>query len=104
MRFVTRTGRRPALTTSCGASGDAGAGRVVADAGRAVGRALAGACSVLDPGLVIIGGEIAATGEVLLENIRESLDRGTSPAAGRSYEIALGALGAKAEVLGPVAL
>jgi predicted NBD/HSP70 family sugar kinase len=84
--------------------GDAGAIRVVADAGRAVGRALAGACSLLDPGLVIIGGEVAALGRVLLDSIQESIDRGTSPAMGRSYRVVLGVLGAKAEALGAAAL
>jgi predicted NBD/HSP70 family sugar kinase len=86
------------------ASGDAGAIRVVSDAGTAVGEALAGACSVLDPGLVIIGGEVAATGEVLLRSIQEALDRRTSPAMGRSYPVTLGVLGAKAEALGAAAL
>jgi predicted NBD/HSP70 family sugar kinase len=85
-------------------AGDAGAIRVVADAGRAVGRALAGACSLLDPGLVIIGGEVAALGRVLLDSIQESIDRGTSPAMGRSYQVVLGVLGAKAEALGAAAL
>lgn len=85
-------------------SGDPGAVRVVSDAGGAVGQALAGACSVLDPGLVVVGGEVAATGESLLRSIQASLDRMTSPAMGRSYTVALGVLGAKAEALGAAAL
>jgi predicted NBD/HSP70 family sugar kinase len=84
--------------------GDSGAVRLVADAGRAVGRALAGMCSLLDPGLVIIGGELAPAGEPLLDSIRSSLDQWTSPAAGHKYAVVLGALGAKAEVLGAIAL
>ena len=83
---------------------DPGALRVIADAGRAVGRALAGMCSVLDPGLVIVGGELAAAGDALLEGIREMIDRETSPVAGHSYPVVPGDLGAKAEALGAAAL
>jgi predicted NBD/HSP70 family sugar kinase len=85
-------------------AGDPGAVRLVADAGRAVGRALAGVCGLLDPGLVIVGGELAPAGEGLLDNIRDSLDQWLSPASGHKYTVALGELGAKAEVLGAIAL
>jgi predicted NBD/HSP70 family sugar kinase/biotin operon repressor len=84
--------------------GDAGALRLIDDAGRAVGRALAGICSVLDPGLVIIGGELAPAGDPLLQSIKQSLAAWISPASGRRHPVVLGELGAKAEVLGAVAL
>ena len=83
--------------------GDPGAARLIADAGQAVGRVLAGTCGVLDPELVIIGGELAPAGRPLLESVTASLDRWISPASGH-YPVALGELGAKAEVLGAVAL
>lgn len=83
--------------------GDPGAARLISDAGRAVGRVLAGMCGVLDPELVIIGGELAPAGQPLLDQIAASLDRWISPASGR-YPVALGELGAKAEVLGAIAL
>jgi predicted NBD/HSP70 family sugar kinase len=83
--------------------GDPGAGRLIADAGRAVGRVLASTCGVLDPELVIIGGELAPAGRPLLESITASLERWISPASGH-YPVALGELGAKAEVLGAIAL
>lgn len=84
--------------------GDAGAARLIADAGRAVGRLLAAVCSLLDPELVIIGGELAPAGEPLLNSIRIALDRWISPASGHKYPVVLGELGAKAEVLGAIAL
>jgi predicted NBD/HSP70 family sugar kinase/biotin operon repressor len=84
--------------------GDSGAGRLIADAGQAVGRVLASMCSLLDPELVIIGGELAPAGEPLLKSIRSSLDRWISPASGHKYEVVGGQLGAKAEVLGAIAL
>lgn len=82
---------------------DPGAARLLADAGEAVGRVLAGMCSLLDPELVIIGGELAPAGKPLLENIRASLERWISPASGH-YPVVLGELGGKAEVLGAIAL
>jgi predicted NBD/HSP70 family sugar kinase len=85
------------------ADGDPGAARLIADAGQAVGRVLAATCSLLDPELVIIGGELAPAGQLLLDSIRASLDRWISPASGH-YPVTLGELGAKAEVLGAIAL
>jgi hypothetical protein len=59
---------------------------------------------VLDPSLIIIGGDVAAAGEVLLEGIRESISRGTTPATGGTYRVVSGELGAQAETLGAIAL
>jgi predicted NBD/HSP70 family sugar kinase len=83
--------------------GDPGAARLIADAGQAVGRVLASTCGVLDPELVLIGGELAPAGRPLLDSITASLERWISPASGH-YPVALGELGAKAEVLGAIAL
>ena len=86
-----------------GAAGDAGACRVIADAGRAVGRALAGIC-VLDPRLVVVGGEVAVAGDLLLDGIRESIERTMTPSAGHAVRVVRGDLAARAEVLGAIAL
>ena len=83
--------------------GDSGAARLLADAGEAVGRVLAGMCSLLDPELVIIGGELAPAGQPLLNSISGSLERWISPASGH-YPVVLGQLGGNAEVLGAIAL
>ena len=84
-------------------TGDPGATRLLTDAGEAVGRVLASICGVLDPELVIIGGELAPAGRPLLDSITNSLERWISPASGH-YPVALGELGGKAEVLGAIAL
>ena len=60
-------------------------------------------CSILDPELVIIGGELAPAGQPLLESITNSLERWISPASG-DYPVVLVELGSKAEVLGAIAL
>jgi hypothetical protein len=46
---------------------------------------------------------LAPAGQPLLESVTTSLERWISPASGQ-YPVALGELGAKAEVLGAIAL
>jgi len=89
---------------SAAGSADPGAVRLIEDAGRAVGRALSGICTVLDPAMVIVGGKTAAAGEPLLAGIRATLARGVSPAVSRSVRVVPGELGASAEALGAVAI
>jgi predicted NBD/HSP70 family sugar kinase len=59
---------------------------------------------VLDPGLVIVGGKLAAAGEPLLDGVREVLARRLPPAISQGVVVTTGSLGARAEVLGAVAL
>jgi predicted NBD/HSP70 family sugar kinase len=85
-------------------AGDPGCHRVVADAGRTIGRALSGVCAVLDPKLVIVGGRVAAAGALLLDGVREVLARSLPPAISQGVVVTAGRLGDRAEVLGAVAL
>jgi predicted NBD/HSP70 family sugar kinase len=55
--------------------GDAGCRRVLADAGRHIGLAIANMYNLLDPELIVIGGNLAPAGEILLEPLRESMAR-----------------------------
>ncbi|MGH2986957.1 MAG: ROK family protein, partial [Solirubrobacterales bacterium] len=48
------------------AGGDAAAQRLIGDAGRAIGVAVANLCNIINPECVIVGGDLSATGEVLL--------------------------------------
>lgn len=84
--------------------GDRGCCRVLADAGRAVGSAVAVLCNVLNPSLLVVGGELGGAGELLLDGVRESIRRWALPAAAEALEVVPGALGERAEVLGAVAL
>ncbi|MBM9506489.1 ROK family transcriptional regulator [Actinacidiphila acididurans] len=86
------------------AAGDVGALRAVEDAGRAVGHALSGLCTMLDPRLIVVGGRTGTAGEPLLEGIRATLARELSPPLNRSVRVVPGALGTRAEVLGAIAL
>jgi predicted NBD/HSP70 family sugar kinase len=85
-------------------AGDPGARRAVQDAGRAVGRALSGLCTMLDPRLIIVGGRTGAVGEPLLDGIRASLARELSPSVNGSVGVVPGSLGERAEVMGAIAL
>jgi predicted NBD/HSP70 family sugar kinase len=84
--------------------GDRGARRAVADAGAAVGRAVAALVNLFNPELVVIGGELAATGEVLLDPLRAAIEREALAPAAAQARVVRGALGGDAEVLGAAAL
>jgi predicted NBD/HSP70 family sugar kinase len=84
--------------------GDAGCRRAIADAGRAIGSAVATLCQILDPERVIVGGDLAAAGELLLEPLRESLRSDALRSAAEDAAVVPAALGERAEVLGAVAL
>jgi predicted NBD/HSP70 family sugar kinase len=84
--------------------GDVAASRLVNDAGRAVGRALADLCSHTNPSAVIVGGDLAAADEPLFAGIRESIDRFAVPPAAQTVQVTRGVLGDRAELLGALAL
>ena len=84
--------------------GDLGCRRVIADAGRAIGKAAATLVNVLNPELLIVGGDLADAGELLLDGVRESLERSALPTAVQAAAVVAGSLGDRAEVLGAIAL
>ena len=86
------------------ASGDAAAQRLIGDAGRAIGVAVANLCNLVNPECVIVGGDLSAAGEVLLGPLREEARRNAIPSAADDVEIVAGVLGERAELLGALAL
>src|SRR5690348_12504538 len=84
--------------------GDAGCRRVIDDAGRALGQVVATLLNVLNPEMLIVGGDLAAAGDLLLDGIRESVARAALPEAARRAEVVAGVLGDRAQVLGALAL
>ena len=86
------------------AGGDGGCQRAIADAGRVAGRAVADLCNYFNPDLVVVGGELSAAGDLLLEPMRDAVRRFAIAAAADNVEIVAGTLGDRAEVLGALAL
>jgi glucokinase-like ROK family protein len=84
--------------------GDLGCRRVIHDAGRALGQVVATLLNVLNPELLVVGGDLAGAGDLLLDGVRESVGRAALPEAARRAEVVAGVLGDRAQVLGALAL
>jgi predicted NBD/HSP70 family sugar kinase len=98
---------RPVSTTDLAdllRAGDRGALRAVEDAGEAVGRALALVVTLLNPALIVIGGDLLTAGETLFDPIRRTLARNTMSSHARSLRIVPSDLGDSAGVRGAAAL
>lgn len=78
--------------------------RVLTDAGRFVGQALAGPCTVLDPRLIVVGGKNARASAPLIQGIHDALSRSLSPLNNRSIDVVVGELGDRAELLGALSI
>jgi predicted NBD/HSP70 family sugar kinase len=86
------------------AAGDAGCRRVIADAGRHIGIAVANLCNLLNPGTVVVGGALAQSGDLLVEPIRATVRRHAIQSAAQAVAIVAAELGPRAEVLGALAM
>ncbi len=83
--------------------GDAAARRVIADAGRHIGVAAASLSNLFDPDVVVIGGELAEAGELLLGPLRHAMDRSALRSSTGLPEVVAGELGERAELMGTIA-
>ena len=79
------------------------AARVITDAGRTIGRVVADLVNLLNPGAIVLGGELGAAGEPFVSGVRESVDRYAQPASAQVVQVVAGVLGARAELLGTIA-
>jgi predicted NBD/HSP70 family sugar kinase len=84
-------------------AGDVGCQRVITDAGRHIGVAVANLCNLLSLQRIIIGGELALAGELLLSAITDSMARRAISISAQHTEVTTSTLGARAGVLGAVA-
>jgi predicted NBD/HSP70 family sugar kinase len=84
--------------------GHADCRRAIAGAGATIGSAVATLCNLLNPQRVVVGGDLAAAGDLLLEPLAGALRRGAVRSAADDVTVLPGALGDRAEVLGAVAL
>jgi glucokinase len=84
--------------------GDAYARDLVTLLGQRLGVGIANAINTFDPEVVVIGGGVAAAGELLLGPALESARRFVVPGAGEATEIRLARYGADAGVRGAALL
>lgn len=85
-------------------TGDPACLRELNDTGRAVGVAAANMVNVLNPAKILIGGELALAGDLLLDPMREIVRRYGVPSAVSGLVIEAAELGARASLLGDVVL
>ncbi len=85
-------------------AGDQGARRLVADAGSHLGVAAGGLVNLVNPRRLVLGGELAQAGDLLLDPLRRTLRRSAVRPAADDVEVVIGELGDRSEVLGAVAV
>lgn len=81
-------------------SGDVTAQRLVRSAGRILGHALADAVNLWNPRVIVVGGQLAHAGELLLAGIREVVYRRSLPLATRNLMIVQSRLDPRAGIVG----
>lgn len=94
----------PAAVFAAAEAGDSLAKEVVEGAARAVGFAVAGLVSVLNPEVVILGGGIGLAALAFLEATRSAVARYAQPISARSVRVVTAALGDDAVLIGAARL
>ncbi len=84
--------------------GDERCGDAVAHAGALIGQVVAGLGLAVNPQMVVVGGELAETGESLVAPLRAAVARGTLPNSIAPLEVVRAGLGTRAEMLGALLL
>jgi glucokinase-like ROK family protein len=104
-RLLAERGALEARDVARAASyGDPVSLELITNAGRLVGRVLAGLVNALNPSVVVIGGGVAAAGDVLLASIRESVYRRSLPLATRDLLVQRSTLDGLGGVIGAAAM
>jgi len=85
-------------------AGDELCRRVFREAGVAAGRVAGGICNVVNPELVIVGGDLIVAGELLVDAVREGLEQTSIPAVRADVAVVAATLGDRAELLGAIGL
>ena len=90
----------PYIVSEAAKQGDPVAKRIFTIVGEYIGIGLASVVNLLNPEKIIIGGGVAAAGDLLLNPIKESLIKRAMPIAGSAVEIVPAQLGNSAGVIG----
>ncbi|MTB87860.1 ROK family protein [Aeromicrobium sp. zg-629] len=84
--------------------GDQGARRLIEDAGRHLGEAVATVANLLGPEVVVIGGELAVAGDLLLDEVRASMRRHALTPVARQVRVTVSELDERPSCVGSVLL
>ncbi|WP_456845501.1 ROK family protein [Cellulomonas sp. P5_C6] len=84
--------------------GDPGCARVIADAGSTIGEVVSGLAMAVNPECIVVGGELAETGELLLGPLREAIRHRVLLNQIAPLEVVPAELGQRAEVIGALEL
>jgi predicted NBD/HSP70 family sugar kinase len=82
--------------------GDQGCRRVLDDAGRHLGVALAGLVNLFNPAVLVLGGQLSLVGDILTEPMRRALERSAIPSAVASLTVRQSTLQTDADVVGAI--
>ncbi|MES1262651.1 MAG: ROK family protein [Acidobacteriota bacterium] len=88
----------------CAAEGDVVARAIIERGTKYLGGAIAGLLHVLDPEIVILGGQIAQAGATLLDPVRRDVERRTRGLLGRTVPLLATTAGAHAGIVGAASL
>jgi predicted NBD/HSP70 family sugar kinase len=89
---------------ACALDGHTECVNAIAGAGTAIGTAVATLCNLFNPERIVVGGDLAAAGSLLLDPLRRAVRHGAVRSAADDVSVVEGTLGERAEVLGAVAL
>jgi len=105
-RLRPALGKRTSLTEAVqrARAGDELCRRVFRDAGIAAGRVAGAICNVVNPELVIVGGDLIVAGELLVDAVREGLEQTSIPVVRAEVAVVAATLGDRAELLGAIGL
>jgi predicted NBD/HSP70 family sugar kinase len=84
--------------------GDPEAGRALREAGRLLGRVLAAAVNLLNPAMIMIGGDLSEAGDQLLAGVREVVYQRSTALATNGLTITSSTMGDRAGIVGAAAM
>lgn len=113
--YIGADALRDALATSHGSmglrdiigralDGDPGCRRVLGDAGRHLGVAVAGLVNLVNPEVIILGGQLSKVGSIITDPMLAALERCAIPSAAASVTLRRPELDADADVVGALAV
>jgi predicted NBD/HSP70 family sugar kinase len=98
---LARSGEVSVADTGHGAQlGDAFCIELLARCGRAIGQAIAPLANLLNPSLIVLGGNVAQTGDILLAAVREAVYRQSHPLVTRDLRIVRSQMSGSAGLVG----